>query len=254
MPKPIVMRRALLLVVLLSVAAGASFMYPFPRQVCLRRADLVVLGHVVSELPGPDFCREPSRFMHITPSLFSGRPNRNRTPIDSKLGVLQVDRWLKGAPREKTEVIYPVEDSYLDHQTSVWLLQWNEGCKAYQFDHFFGPTVEEVPLLEKTLKEQAEQVFLDDHHGVKYWIQPLDSLDGFGRDVEIETVLEGDLSQVRLEVSVDGRPVEPKQLNDFRWGFISVPRMGGGDHTILVNLLNGPYRTTAGPFIVTVER
>lgn len=48
--------------------------------------------------------------------------------------------------------------------------------------------------------------------------------------------------------------IDPKQLNDFRWGFISVPNVSGGDHTISVTLVNGPYRTTAGPFSVTVER
>ena len=246
------MRKALL-VLLLSLAAGASIMYPFPRQVCLRRADLVVLGQVVSELPGPDFTREPSHFCYISPPIFGGTKYNRR----GKLGLLRVERWLKGSARDDVKVIYSAGESYLDKKASIWILQWNETYQAYQFDFFsllIGPPVDDAPLLGKVLKEQADQVLLDDHHGVKYWIQPLASMDGWGRDVEIETVLEGNLSQVRLEVSADGKAVDPKRLNDFRWGFISVPDMGGGDHAITVTLVNGPYRTNAGPFVVTVER
>ncbi|MBS2039858.1 hypothetical protein JST97_33040 [bacterium] len=201
------MRKVLLLFLLLSITAGASFIYPFPRQVCLRRADLVVLGEVVSESPGPDVDPEPSRFLYVTPPVF-----RNNTKYDrpGKLGLLRVERWLKGAPREEVRVIYSAQESYLNKGNSVWMLQWNEACKAYQFDLLFGPRVKDVPDLEKILKAQAEQPLLDDHHGVKYLIQPLNSLDGFGRDVEIETVLEGDLSHVRLEVSADGHFHRPE--------------------------------------------
>ena len=171
-----------------------------------------------------------------------------------RLGLLKVDRWLKGAPREEVKVIYPAHMSYLDKKASVWMLQWNDACKAYQFEFLFGPRVEDAPVLAKILREQADQVFSDDHHGVKYWIQPLPSLDGFGRDIEIETLLEGDLSRVRLEISADGRAVDPKQLNDYRWGFVSIPKMGAGDHSISVTLVNGAYRTTVGPYVVNVER
>lgn len=243
------MRKALLLVVLLSVAAPASFIYPFPRQVCLRRADLVVLGQVVSEWPGPDFEPEPSHFMYFPRSPFRN-PNFDRR---GKLGLLRVDRWFKGGPGGEVRVVYSARESQLNKEPSIWTLQWNEVCKAYQFDFLFGPSVDDAPVLDQVLKEQAEQVMLDDQHGIKYLIQPLDSIDGLGRDVKFETLLEGDLSQVRLEVSADGRPVDPEQLNDFHWGFISIPHLSDGDHTISIILVNGPHRTTAGPFVVTVE-
>jgi hypothetical protein len=245
------MRKALVLfLMLLSLSAGASFIYPFPRQVCLRRADLVVVGQVVAESPGPDFRREQSRFLYLTPPALTNRNDDRR----GRLGLLRVDRWLKGAPREEVNVIYSAQNSYLGKGTAVWMLQWNQACRAYQFETLFAPRLEEAPALDKILREQADQVLLDDHHGVKYWIQALSSLDGFGRDVEIETVLEGDLSKVRLEISADGRTVDPKLLNDYRWGFVSVPKMGAGDHSISVTLANGAYRTTVGPFLVTVER
>lgn len=88
------MRKVLVLfLMLLSLTAGASFLYPFPRQVCLRRADLVVVGQVVAEWPGPDFLREQSRFLYLPPPVFNNQNDDRR----GRLGLLRVDRWLKGA-------------------------------------------------------------------------------------------------------------------------------------------------------------
>ncbi len=241
--------RKLLLFLLLSLTAGASFICPFPRQVCLRRADLVVVGQVVAESPGPDIEPDPSRFLYMTPPIFGNR-NYDRS---GKFGVLRVDRWIKGAPREEVKVIHSAQTSYLAKEASVWMLQWNEACKAYQFDFLFGPGMQDVPDLGRIVKAQSEQVLLSDHHGLKYWIQPISGpKDYHHRNVEIETVVEGDLSQVQLEVWADDQPIDPSQINDFRWGFISIPNLSVGNHTISVSLVNGPYRTAAGKFQATV--
>lgn len=57
----------------------------------------------------------------------------------------RIERWLKGEPCEEVKIIFSADQTYLQRQPSIWMLQWNEASKAYQFEFLFGPRVKDAP-------------------------------------------------------------------------------------------------------------
>ncbi len=197
----------------------ATLWVRIPLDVRVEDADLVVVGRIVNEAPGPVVAQRYNVFM------FSHTTFGFEGPPQVTFGTLQVDEVLKGRPDSGL-----IRLAYGDHQNSrelgdegIWLLRWDPKYQAYRCDYPWDRQDHAARAKVETYIQQAQtRQYFGPVGGLQLYATPRQNRIGPDDDCAIAvgiynsgsaTVLD---RKSYLEVIVDKRIVKTIRLSDWQ--------------------------------------